>query len=282
MGGSRRVLELLLCVPARSAPRPGSGCERCAPPPETDGYWTMPIADQQGIVINPAHSPNIQGLSAGQALRGLITASSELMRSGLHEMLSRLPGVAHVQECADLRAALAVVEQERIDFVVAAPPVAADEFQSLCQGVARSRAKTLVVLRDYDLPPADVVTQAVALPADGYVLESELTAASLDDALARVCRGEAPIPAVLAQGLLSRLRSVESEPIRRQFLLTPRELDVLALLVEGLSNKDIARRLGMSEHGVKRHVGAVLAKLNCPNRTVAVAFVLQKGLVDVR
>jgi len=41
----------------------------------------------------------------------------------------------------------------------------------------------------------------------------------------------APVPAVVAQGLLSRLRSVESEPIRRQFLLTPRELDVLALLV---------------------------------------------------
>jgi DNA-binding NarL/FixJ family response regulator len=82
----------------------------------------------------------------------------------------------------------------------------------------------------------------VALPADGYVLESELTAASLADTLARVRRGEAPVPAVLAQGLLSRLRSVESEPIRRRFLLTPRELEVLALLVEGLSNKEIARR----------------------------------------
>jgi two-component system nitrate/nitrite response regulator NarL len=243
----------------------------------------MPIAEQQ-CITDPAHPPKLLGLSAGQALRGLITAGSELMRSGLQSMLCRLPGVAHVQERADLRAALTVVEQERIDFVVAAPPVAGEEFRSLCLGAARSQAKTktLVVLRDYDLPPADVVTQAVALPADGYVLESELTAASLDDALARVCRGEAPVPALLAQGLLSRLRSVESEPIRRQFLLTPRELDVLALLVEGLSNKDIARRLGMSEHGVKRHVGAVLAKLNCPNRTVAVAFVLQKGLVDVR
>lgn len=238
----------------------------------------MPIAEQQGV-IDPPRRP---GPSDGSALRGLITAGSELMRSGLHSMLSRLPGVGHVQECVDPRAALLLVERERIDFLVAAPPVAGEEFRSLCLGVARSQAKTLVVLRDYDLPPADVVTQAVALPADGYVLESELTAASLDDALARVCRGEAPVPAVVAQGLLSRLRSVEPEPIRRQFLLTPRELDVLALLVEGLSNKDIARRLGMSEHGVKRHVGAVLAKLNCPNRTVAVAFVLQKGLFDVR
>ena len=281
MDESRRVLEFLLSVPVRPAPRPGSVPEQRAPPPETDGYWIMPIAEQQGV-LDPACPPKLPGPPAGHALRGLITAGSELMRSGLHSMLSRLPAVAHVQECVDPRAALLLVERQRIDFMVAAPPVAGDEFRSLCLGVARSQAKTLVVLRDYDLPPADVVTQAVALPADGYVLESELTAASLGDALARVCRGEAPVPAVVAQGLLSRLRSVESEPIQRQFLLTPRELDVLALLVEGLSNKDIARRLGMSEHGVKRHVGAVLAKLNCPNRTVAVAFVLQKGLFDVR
>lgn len=215
-------------------------------------------------------------------MRVLITAGTELMRSGLSAILTRLPGVLHVQECADPRHALTLVDRDRIGIVVTAPPVPHDDFEALSQGAARRHARTLVVLRDYDLKPAEVVAQAVAIPADGYLLESELTAASLADTLARVGRGEAPVPASLAHGLLSRLRSVESEPIRRQFLLTPRELEVLELLVEGLSNKEIARRLSMSEHGVKRHVGAVLAKLNCPNRTVAVAFVLQKGLVYVR
>lgn len=212
----------------------------------------------------------------------LITAGTELMRSGLAAMLGRLPGVEHVRECADPRHAPALVESDRIGVVVISHPVPDGDFEVLAQDVTKRHARTLVVLRDCDLPPVEVVAQAVAMPADGYLLESELTAASLNDTLARVGRGEAPVPASLAHGLLSRLRSVESEPIRRQFLLTPRELEVLELLVEGLSNKEIARRLSMSEHGVKRHVGAVLAKLNCPNRTVAVAFVLQKGLVYVR
>ncbi|MCI4066752.1 LuxR C-terminal-related transcriptional regulator [Micromonospora sp. R77] len=62
-------------------------------------------------------------------------------------------------------------------------------------------------------------------------------------------------------------------------MLTPRERQALKLLAEGLSNKQIARRLGISEHGAKRHVGNVLAKLNCPNRTVAVTVALNHGLL---
>jgi DNA-binding NarL/FixJ family response regulator len=215
-------------------------------------------------------------------VRVLIAAGSELMRSGLGAIVGRLPGVEHVQECADPLQAATLVELQRIEVLVTAPPLPRADFETLAAGAARGRARTLVVLRDYELPAQEVVAQAVAMPADGFLLESELTSASLADTLVRVARGQAPVPPSLARGLLSRLRSVETEPIRRQFLLTPRELEVLELLVEGLSNKEIARRLSMSEHGVKRHVGAVLAKLNAPNRTVAVAFVLQKGLMSVR
>ncbi|MFI8951791.1 response regulator transcription factor [Streptomyces sp. NPDC053750] len=63
-------------------------------------------------------------------------------------------------------------------------------------------------------------------------------------------------------------------------LLTPRELEVLHLVAEGLSNKQAARRLQISEHGVKRLVGNVLARLNCPNRTLAVVRAMEDGLLS--
>ncbi|MFD0626787.1 response regulator transcription factor [Streptomyces sanglieri] len=66
---------------------------------------------------------------------------------------------------------------------------------------------------------------------------------------------------------------------RTQGLTHPREQQVLALLAQGFSNKQIARRIGISEHGAKRHVTNLLAKLNSPNRTLAVALALQEGLV---
>jgi DNA-binding NarL/FixJ family response regulator len=62
-------------------------------------------------------------------------------------------------------------------------------------------------------------------------------------------------------------------------LLTVREHEVLGLLAQGLSNKQIGRRLGISEHGVKRHVTRLLAKLNSPNRTFAVARALSEGII---
>ena len=61
--------------------------------------------------------------------------------------------------------------------------------------------------------------------------------------------------------------------------LTARELEVLALLAEGIPNKAIARRLGISDHTVKFHVGSVLAKLDAASRTEAVRIGARRGLI---
>ena len=63
--------------------------------------------------------------------------------------------------------------------------------------------------------------------------------------------------------------------------LTPRELEVLALLAEGLSNKAIARRLGISVHTAKFHVGALMDKLDAVGRTDAVAHAVRRGVIHL-
>jgi DNA-binding CsgD family transcriptional regulator len=63
--------------------------------------------------------------------------------------------------------------------------------------------------------------------------------------------------------------------------LTPRELQVLALLAEGASNKEIARRLGISVHTAKFHVGSVLDKLDATGRTDAVAHAARLGVIEL-
>ncbi|WP_307961982.1 response regulator transcription factor [Salinispora arenicola] len=79
--------------------------------------------------------------------------------------------------------------------------------------------------------------------------------------------------------MLAALRSEDKAPVYAPFLLTPREHEVLQLLSAGLTNKQIARHLQISDHGAKRHVANVLAKMNCPNRTHAAAYALQHGLL---
>jgi DNA-binding NarL/FixJ family response regulator len=61
--------------------------------------------------------------------------------------------------------------------------------------------------------------------------------------------------------------------------LTPREIEVLGMLAEGLGNKTIARRLGISEHTVKFHVGSIFTKLNASSRTEAVTLGARQGLI---
>jgi DNA-binding CsgD family transcriptional regulator len=72
-----------------------------------------------------------------------------------------------------------------------------------------------------------------------------------------------------------------SGPSEDDVPLTPRELEVLALLAEGLSNKAIARRLGISVHTAKFHVGALMDKLDAVGRTDAVAHAVRRGVIHL-
>jgi DNA-binding CsgD family transcriptional regulator len=72
-----------------------------------------------------------------------------------------------------------------------------------------------------------------------------------------------------------------SSPTDSNVPLTPRELEVLALLVEGASNKVIARRLGISVHTAKFHVGSLLGKLDAIGRTDAVAHAARLGVINL-
>lgn len=77
------------------------------------------------------------------------------------------------------------------------------------------------------------------------------------------------------------LSSGASASVEEDVPLTPRELEVLTLLAEGLSNKAIARRLGISVHTAKFHVGALMDKLDAVGRTDAVAHAVRRGVIHL-
>jgi DNA-binding CsgD family transcriptional regulator len=87
-----------------------------------------------------------------------------------------------------------------------------------------------------------------------------------------------------APGETSDVAIVASDPPERgpdDFQLTAREHDVLALLAEGCSNKEIARTLGISVHTAKFHVGSLLDKLDATGRTDAVAHAARRGIIEL-
>jgi two-component system, NarL family, nitrate/nitrite response regulator NarL len=135
--------------------------------------------------------------------------------------------------------------------------------------------RTLLLVEDEDTADLSAVA---GMRKVGFVSFAGLDARVLGEALRRVAGGELPMPPKLVHRLLSSVAEVERRPAFPR--LTPREQQALVLLVDGLSNKQLGRRLDISDHGAKRLVTNILAKLDCPNRTQAVAMALRQGLYD--
>lgn len=213
---------------------------------------------------------------AAREFRIMVVVENEIIRNGLSVMLRSLSAVAHVTTAepplVSSSARSILPDDTDCDVLILGFDDLVAENVERTAREAWDRGMKVLLLLDRDQDDAlDVVT---GLPSDGFLVQDGLTAGDLDGALRKVARGEPPMPAALVNRLLVRAREGVVQPRPPRPNLTPRERQVLQLLVEGLSNKQIARELHISQHGVKRIVSNVLAKLNCANRTLAVAVAL--------
>lgn len=209
--------------------------------------------------------------------RILIVADNELARRGLSEMLHSLRSVGGVDSV--IPAPDGTLPDSAFDIlVVACDDLTAPAPRRMAHAASGGGAKVLLLFNRRAGDTLDTVTR---FPGNGFLNSDDLTETALEEALDRIAGGEIPMPAILTTHLLERVLdgtgSLRAEGPR----LTPRERETLRLLAEGLSNKQIARRLLISQHGVKRLVANILAKLNCSNRTLAATVAVKQGLLDM-
>jgi DNA-binding NarL/FixJ family response regulator len=197
----------------------------------------------------------------------LLVAEDPLVRSGLAHALAREQGVVVTGEASPGEQD-AVLAASGADVILRdlGPGTAGDD-ASL---PPRPRVPVLALVAD-ESRAAD----ALAAGARGVLLRSA-DGPRIAAALAACALGVVAIDEGLAPGLLDRPRIV---PAAGRDKLTPRELEVLDLLARGLANKEIAHRLGVSEHTAKFHVNSILEKLGAESRTQAVVRAVQLGLV---
>jgi two-component system, NarL family, nitrate/nitrite response regulator NarL len=204
----------------------------------------------------------------------VLAIASDLQRYGMQQVLSQVPTVLHVHAARDLSQALSALDGVPFPIVVLAVN-ALDATMHADIAEAAHLGVRVLALFDEEAVPVD---QVVGLPVAGFLDARDVRPSQVTTILDQIGAGEVAFPDSLKGRLLSIARSAAGAN-RGLPRLTPREQETLVLLVDGLSNKQIARRLGISDHGAKRLVANIMGKLDCPNRTLVVARALRAGLV---
>jgi DNA-binding NarL/FixJ family response regulator len=210
------------------------------------------------------------------ALRLLIVSANPLARAGLASLLDGSPGISIVGSAAVAEAA-SLASQLLPDAVVL--DAAAGELEDL-DAIAR------LSTGQPGLPIVALAADQAALPSALAFGASALLPAGVDRetltaALHAAVRGLVSIPRQELASLLPPEEPLEAATRAPIESLTPRELEVLQLMARGLTNRQIARRLQISEHTVKFHAAAILGKLNARSRAEAVARAIGLGWILV-
>ena len=204
------------------------------------------------------------------AIRILIADDHLVVRIGLRSMIDTQPDMNVIAEAANGREAVALFRDHQPDVTLIdlrMPVMGGVEAVGVIH--AEFPDARIIVLTTYD--GDENIYRALQGGARAYLLKDIPREEFLDDIRA-VYQGQYCIPPAVAARLAQRIPGPE---------LSARELEVLKLIVEGMSNKEIASALSITESTVKNHVNSILGKLNVKDRTQAATTALRRGIVTL-
>jgi len=213
-----------------------------------------------------------------EEIRILIVDDHAIVREGQRALIDTEPGMTLVGEAIN---GLEAIELAR---TLSPDVIFMDLFMPEMGGVeaieaikAENPEARILVLTSF--AEDEKVFAAVKAGASGYLLK-DATPDEFLTAVRQVNRGEPAMNPVIANKLMRELQRASNLPLTEE-PLTERELDILKLVAQGLSNQEIAEELVISERTVRTHVSNILSKLHLANRTQAALYALKEGLADL-
>ena len=218
-------------------------------------------------------------MSEPNPIRVLVVDDHRVVREGLCALMNAWPELQVVGEASDGVAAVAQARSLRPDVILmdlVMPRLGGIE--AISEIVQQDPHVQVLVLSSYS--EDDKVVQAIRAGALGYLLK-ESSSRDLIQAIFDVHLGKLSLHPAITRRIVRRLGApADTAGVDR--LLTPREIEVLELVAEGLSNTEIAEALCLSKWTVTKHVSSLLRKLEVNNRTQAALYALRTGLVQLK
>ncbi len=214
-------------------------------------------------------------------IRVLVVDDQPLTRQGIRAILQGERDIEVIGEAENGQDALTRVLESSPDLVLMDIMMANGDGIEATRAIKQRAPKTQVlVLTVY--PDQDLFHKALEAGAAGYVLK-DISPDNLAKAIRAIYSGKTMINPGLARKMVDYLFTVGNRAdgggVRRIHGLTDREMDVLVSVAQGLSNKEIAKKLFVSESTVKTHLFGIYHKLKLRNRAQAAAFAIQNGLL---
>lgn len=202
-------------------------------------------------------------------IRVYLLDDHELVRRGLRDLLSVESDLSIVGESGTARAARRQILALRPDVAVLDARLPDGSGIAVCRDVrAQDPSIAALILTSYN--DEDALFAAILAGAAGFVLK-QISGSGLVEGIRLVAAGGSLLDPESTTRALERMRG--NDPARRQFdQLTPQERRVLALITEGLTNRQIGQRLNLAEKTIKNYVSVILAKLGLQRRTQAAVF----------
>ena len=214
------------------------------------------------------------------SIRILLADDHTVMRRGLRALLERQEGFTVVAEAADGREAVDTAASARPDVVVMDIGMPNLNGIEAARRITEKRAETAVVILSMHADESYVL-RALKSGARGYLLKDSAEE-DLIGAIRAVHQGKAffspEISKLLAEDYMRQMRQRGVEDSYE--LLTPREREILQMLGEGKSNKDVATKLTLSLHTVETHRANILEKLNLHSTAEMILYAVRKGIVE--
>jgi DNA-binding NarL/FixJ family response regulator len=214
-----------------------------------------------------------------QGLSVLVLDDNRVIRDAVAALLVNEEGV-RVAGASGLDAdTLHIIEESRPDIILL-PAIGARTVELTRAITRRFTEIRVIVFGIKELP--EPVTEVIEAGAAGYVRE-EATLQEFRDVVRLVARGEAHIAPQIASSLFTRLAALASvmraNERAQRVKLTPRELEILRLVAEGLTNKEIAARLHVEHQTIKNHIHNILERLSLRRRQQAVQYAFEAGML---
>ncbi|MFJ9582627.1 response regulator [Streptomyces acidicola] len=208
-------------------------------------------------------------------IRVFLLDDHEVVRRGVHDLLNDEPDITVIGEAATVEQALVRVPALRPDVAVLDVRLPDGDGVTVCREL-RSRMPDLACLMLTSFDDEEALLDSIMAGASGYVLK-QIRGSDLVSAVRTVAAGQSLLDPSATTRLMARLRGEQTKEPEPDGLpgLTAREREILALIGEGLTNRQIGGRLYLAEKTVKNHISRLLAKLGVERRIQAAVIATQ-------